>query len=63
MSDHEDDDHTAGAEEDGDIYVEPIVQLTLVAIPTGEDDEDTVLELYVLIGSQTVDPFWVNGSR
>jgi hypothetical protein len=47
MSDHEDGGDDNGVVESPDVHVTPIVKLKLVELPTGEDEEETILETYV----------------
>ena len=43
----EEEEHVAAEDEDTGAQVAPIVRLEEVAVTTGEENEDTILDLYV----------------
>jgi len=45
---HEEEDVPAGDEEDTGAQIAPIIQLHEVAVSTGEEDEEAILDLYTL---------------
>jgi Ran-binding protein 1 len=52
---HEEEDVPAVEDEDTGAQVAPIVRLEEVAVSTGEEDEEVILDLYVISFSRTFD--------